>query len=109
MWWCVWEREGEKGKKERGENGAKERRCKREIKKISQNGKEKITLSFNGAPLGGGRERGKKREKKQERGENVGKYRRTSKKNEYKIEERQKLPRARRPGKTSLIHLHVHF
>lgn len=32
-----------------------------------------------------------------------------AKKNEYKIEERKKLPRARRPGKTSLIHLHVHF
>lgn len=62
LWWCVWEREGEKGKKERGENGAKERRCKREIKKISQNGKEKITLSFNGAPLG--REREEKKEKK---------------------------------------------
>ena len=67
MWWCVWEREGEKEKKERGENGAKERRCKREIKKISQSGKEKITLSFNGAPLGGGRER-KKKEKKNKRG-----------------------------------------
>ncbi len=68
MWWRVWEREGEKGKKERGENGAKERRCKREIKKISQSGKEKITLSFNGAPLGGG-EREKKRKKTREGGE----------------------------------------
>ncbi len=69
MWWCVWEREGEKGKKERGENGAKERRCKREIKKISQSGKEKITLSFNGAPLGGGGgERGKKKRKKTREG-----------------------------------------
>lgn len=79
-----------------------------EKEKNPQNGKEKITLSFNGAPLGGGERERKKREKNK-RGENVGKYRRTSKKNEYKIEERKKLPRARRPGKTSLIHLHVHF
>lgn len=75
-----------------------------EKEKNPQNGKEKITLSFNGAPLGG-----EEREGKNKRGENVGKYRRTSKKNEYKIEERKKLPRARRPGKTLLIHLHVHF
>ena len=78
-----------------------------EKEKNPQNGKEKITLSFNGAPLGGERE--EKKEKKTRGGGNAGKYRRTSKKNEYKIEERKKLPRARRPGKTSLIHLHVHF
>ena len=89
VWWC----------EEKNEN--------RERKKSSKR-KRKNNLRFQWRATGGEREE-KKEKKTRGGGKNVGKYRRTSKKNEYKIEERKKLPRARRPGKTLLIHLHVHF